>query len=30
MLMKKQHSDMFSTDRTNTNAIKICNEDIVK
>ena len=30
MLMKKQHSVMFSTDRTNTNAIKICNEDIVK
>ena len=30
MLMKKQHLVMFSTDRTNTNAIKICNEDIVK
>ena len=29
MLMKKQHSVMFSTDRTNTNAIKICNEDIL-
>lgn len=25
ILMKKQHSVMFSTDHTNTNAIKICN-----
>jgi len=30
MLMKKQHFVMFSTDRTNTNDIKICNEYIVK